>query len=232
MLPLKRERPFALLKRYQRRAIHRLNCDKSNWKMEQTPDTIGQIVQQQPNLHQCSLDDLPMDLIQYIAFCSDYVTGLGIKYICKKFYEGIKIPPCPRLISVLDDKRFKKDELAQERNLLLHKIFLTRWFSDTIKERYPKLECLLIDYSCQWVDTRLNFQRYSGLWRTFVNLNVSNLPNTSKPSPSFNITGSPTMEHLTFHISRIDPVTSKIIPDMHKREITLLLDNYPNFNCW
>jgi hypothetical protein len=48
--------------------------------------------QQQPNLHQYNFNDLPMDLIRLIALCSDYVTGLSIKCICKKFYEGINIP--------------------------------------------------------------------------------------------------------------------------------------------
>jgi hypothetical protein len=173
-----------------------------------------------------------MDLIQYIALCSDYVTGLGIKCTCKKFYEGMNIPSCSQLISVPYDKRFKKDEFSQERELLLHEVFLTCWLVDKIQKCYPKLECLLIDYSCKWNGAKLNFERYSGLQRIFVNLNVSNLPNMGEPSNSLDITGSPTMEYLNFHISSIDPVTSKIIPDMHKREINLLLDNYPNFNCW
>jgi hypothetical protein len=201
--------------------------------MEQTQNTIGQIVQQQPNLHQCNLDDLPMDLIQYIVFCSDYVTGLGIKYICKKFYEGITIPSCSQLISVeYNDERFKRDEFAQEQELLLHEISLTCWLFNRISGYYPKLECLLIDYSCKWDDVRLNFGTYLRLWRIFINLNVSNLPNMGESSALLNIRGSPTMEHLTFYISRIDPVTSKVIPGMHEKEISLFLDNFLNFNCW
>jgi hypothetical protein len=190
---------------------------------------IGQIIQQQPNLHQCSLNDLPMDLIRLIALCSDYVTGLSVKYICKKFYKGINIPSCSQLDY---DERFKKDELAQERQLLLHEISLTCGSLNGILECYPKLECLLIDYSCKWDDCVLNFEEYSGLWRIFINLNVSNLPNMGESSNLLNIRGSSTMEHLTFHISWIDPVTSKIIPDMHEKEISLFLDNFLNFNCW
>jgi hypothetical protein len=188
-------------------------------------NTIGQIV------HQCSLNDLPMDLIRLIALCSDYVTGLGIKYICKKFYKGIVIPSCPQLISVDDIERFKKDELSQERELLLHEIPLTPWSLNKISGYYPKLECLLIDYSCKWNSVKLSFERYSGLQRIFANLNVSNLLNMSKLSASFFITGSPAMKHLTLHISRIDPITSKIIPDMYGSDINLLLlRNSLNFN--
>jgi hypothetical protein len=195
----------------------------------QPQNTIGRII------HQCSLNDLPMDLIRLIALCSDHVTALSIKHICKKFYKDINIPPCLQLISVDYDKRLEGNEFAQERELLLHEISLNDESLNTIAKCYPKLECLLIDYSCKWDDAtlrKLYFQRYSGLWRIFINLNVSNLLNMGESSNLLDITGSSTVEHLTFHISRIDPITSKIIPDMHKRDINLLLDNLLNFNSW
>jgi hypothetical protein len=194
----------------------------------QPQNTIGQIV------HQCSLNDLPMDLIQLIALCSDYVTGLSVKCTCKKFYEGINIS-CPQLTSVDYDKRLEGNEFAQERQLLLREISLNDESLNTIKKWYPKLECLLIDYSCKWDNDRLSklySQRYSGLWRIFANLNVSNLLNMSERLSLLDITGSFTVEHLTFHISRIDPVTSKIIPDMYVTDIILSLYNLPNFTSW
>jgi hypothetical protein len=195
----------------------------------------GQIVQQRPNLYQCSLYDLPMDfilpmdLIQRIVLCSDYVTGLSVKYICKKFYKGINIP-CLQLTSV-PDERSKKDESAQERNLLLRDIFLTRESVNRISEYHPKLECLLIDYSCNWQNDALDFETYPYLWKIFVNFNVSNLPKIGYFS-TLRISGSSTIEHLNLHISSIDPVTSQIIPDMYEKKICLFLDNFPNFNCW
>jgi hypothetical protein len=197
--------------------------------MEQTQttqpqNTIGQVV------HQCSLNDLPMDLIRLIALCSDYVTGLSIKYTCKKFYKDIVIPSCPQLDYY---KGLERNEFSQERQLLLREISLNDESLNTISRCYPKLKCLLIDYSCKWWgNNELKFYRYLGLWRIFVNLNVSNLLNMSERLNLLNIEGSFTVEHLTLHISRIDPVTSKIIPDMHKRKIVLFLNDYPNFNCW
>jgi hypothetical protein len=191
---------------------------------------MGQMV------HQCSLNDLLMDLIRLIALCSDYVTGLSVKCTCKKFYEGINIS-CPQLTSVDYDKRLEGNEFAQEQNLLLREIFLNNELLNTIPKYYPKLECLLIDYSCKWDKKILDFGTYLRLWRIFVRLNVSNLTNMGKSSTSFNTSGFPAMEHLTLHISRIDPVVSKIIPNVHMKgvdesDINLSLDNLLNLNCW
>jgi hypothetical protein len=180
--------------------------------------------------HQYNFNDLPTDLIQRIVLCSDYVTALSVTYTCKKFYEGLNILLCPKLTSV-PYKMLENGELAHERKLLLREISLNYGSFNTIPKCYPKLKYLLIDYSCKWDDNSLDFWRYSELQRIFANLNVSNL-NTGKPSNSLHIIGSCTMKHLTFHISRIDPVTSKIIPDIYEQEIYILLYYFSNFNCW
>jgi hypothetical protein len=70
-----------------------------------------------------------------------------------------------------------------------------------------------------------------------MNLDMSNLLNTGESSNSLYIIGSSTVRHLTLHISRIDPVVSKIIPNIHmrgvhERKIKLSLDNLLNLNRW
>jgi hypothetical protein len=180
--------------------------------------------------HQYNFNDLPTDLIQRIVLCSDYVTALSVTYTCKKFYEGLNILSCRQLTSVSYDGSSEENEFAHEQQLLLREISLNYGSFNTIPKWYPKLKYLLIDYSCKWDDKSLDFRRYSELQRIFANLNVSNL-NTGKPSNSLHITESSTVKHLTFHISRIDPVTSKIIPDIYEKEIYILL-YFLNFNSW
>jgi hypothetical protein len=38
------------------------------------------------------------------------------------------------------------------------------------------------------------------------------------------------VKHFTWHISRIDPITSEITPGMHKEAIHILIRDLPEFN--
>jgi hypothetical protein len=168
----------------------------------------------------------PIEIYQKIASYLDFKTKKNLIQTCKKLFKLINI--LYERIKNFNDEEFKQGKSSQAPAIALDGILLDCELIRRIRKYYPKLQYLLIDYNCTCDSYfNINFGEDSSLQEIFLKMNISNMVDKCSPTSSFEISAS-TVENLTWHISRMDPVTFKAITGEHKGTIYLYISNLEN----